>query len=135
MEPIPSTIDLDINVISPSFIPEWNSTLTNPSAPSALVKEFFNHKARLQNSARLRSDRRKDQDADRFNREILETKLSSGDLVMLYQRTRKLEPRWRGPLRTDEFFISFFIASYAQTVRPFLVFDISDCFLFAGFFK
>lgn len=117
MEPIPSTIDLEIHVVSPSFIPVWNSTLTNHSAPSALVKEFFNHKARFQDSVRLRSDRRKDQDADRFNRDILETRISSGDLVMVYPRTRKLEPRWRGPLRTDEFFISFFIPRHRMLKR------------------
>ena len=45
MELIPSTIDPDIHVILPSFIPVWNSTLTDPLTHSAIAREYLNYKA------------------------------------------------------------------------------------------
>jgi len=76
-------------------VQSWVAELNDPLCHTRIVREYFQHRAEVHDVVTEASNRRKDEEAARYNR---------GDMVMVYQKpgsVTKLGPRWRGPFKID----------------------------------
>ena len=95
---VPNTIDSTIRSVPSLSVHAWVQELLDPSSHETLVRQYILHRSQLHDVIWQRSDRKKDEEARRFNRGISEQRFMDGELVMIWQKsTGKLEPRWRGP--------------------------------------
>jgi hypothetical protein len=68
------------------------------------MHEFLNFRSQLHDVIRARSDRKKKEEAVRFNREIMHYQFLFDDFIILYQKkSNKLKSRWRESFRISEY--------------------------------
>jgi hypothetical protein len=69
-----------------------------------IMYEFLNFRSQLHDIIRIRSNRQKNKEKVRFNKEIAHYQFFMNDFVFLYQkRSNKLESRWRESFRINEY--------------------------------
>lgn len=76
------------------------ATLDDPKGQEKVIRKYLLYRAETHDSIKAKSDARKEEEMERYNRGITRTYHAIGTLAMIYQKkTNKLEPRWRGPYR------------------------------------
>jgi hypothetical protein len=95
----PSSVQSTILSLPGRDILAWATELSG-SAHTQAVHTYLRHRAEVHDVVSSRSKEQKEEMALRYNKGVKRVVHHLGDLVMLYQeRTRKLQPRWRGPFR------------------------------------
>ena len=82
----------------------WAEELDNPISHARTIQEYLTHRAEVHDLVTEASNRRKDDEAARYNRGVRQVTHHLQDLVMVHQdKSRKLEARWRGPFRISDY--------------------------------
>ncbi len=95
-----SAIDPKVLSATSNVVDTWFGQLTQPTQHAMAVRRWLNYRVQTHDQIRQLSERKKEEEATRYNRGVKEAPLDINDMVMLHQKSAgKLEPRWRGPFR------------------------------------
>ena len=97
MQPVKASTSTLLAAPSRSILKQVR-TLLNPPSYRIALQQYHTHRAQMLNVIATRSKKKKDKQAERYDRGVKQVVFKPGNLVMLYQdKIGKLQASWRGP--------------------------------------